>query len=383
MVEKNLGISRELLIHPGETISDLLESRGMSQKELAQRVGVSEAFLCEVIHGRKDISKGLAMGLQYALDIPASFWLNLQANYDAELLETQEEETVRKEEYTSIEDINEIVDHLRKRKIVQAGISRKQEIIGLRKYLRISDLSRLSGLAPVTAKEKKTVSSDGLRHVNPTMIGAWICICKGMELSSEVSQGFDPETTDEMVSDIKGVMTQPKRDCLKTIGETLARFGISFSTLPAFRGAPVRAFISHEQDDSYKFVLSLSDPSADSFWFSLFHGFGHIANGDVPRGGYYIDFWTNGCMPAIKVGQRKNRDDDRELAADRFAKSALMNTEIYSRFVTQGIFTYKFILEYSRTHDVPSFVLLGLLHGDGYVSDECYRKHIPKYEWKD
>lgn len=80
-----IGISPDLLIHPGETISDLLEERGITQKELAQRAGVSEAFLSDVIHGKQDISKGLAMGLEYALGVPRSFWFNLQANHDAEL----------------------------------------------------------------------------------------------------------------------------------------------------------------------------------------------------------------------------------------------------------------------------------------------------------
>ena len=74
----------EWLIHPGEIIFDILEERKLTQKELAQRAGVSEASLSEVIHGKKDISKELAWGLECALEVPRSFWLNLQANYDAE-----------------------------------------------------------------------------------------------------------------------------------------------------------------------------------------------------------------------------------------------------------------------------------------------------------
>ena len=97
MAVKNHGISLDLLIHPGETINDLLEERKITQKELSQRSGVSEAFLSDVIHGKKDISKGLAMGLEYAFGIPSSFWLNLQANYDAELLTLQELESVKEE----------------------------------------------------------------------------------------------------------------------------------------------------------------------------------------------------------------------------------------------------------------------------------------------
>ena len=97
MVVKNRGISPDLLIHPGETISDLLEERGMTRKELARRAGVSEAFLSDVIHGKKDISKGLAAGLAYAFDVPGSFWLNLQANYDAELSSIEEAESSKPE----------------------------------------------------------------------------------------------------------------------------------------------------------------------------------------------------------------------------------------------------------------------------------------------
>ena len=85
MAAKKHGISPDLLIHPGETIADILEERQITQKELAKRAGISEAFLSDVIHGKKDISKSLALGLSYALDVPSSFWLNLQANYDAEL----------------------------------------------------------------------------------------------------------------------------------------------------------------------------------------------------------------------------------------------------------------------------------------------------------
>ena len=55
MVTDRHGISRDLLIHPGETIADLLEERSLTQKELAKRSGVSEPFLSDVIRGKKDI----------------------------------------------------------------------------------------------------------------------------------------------------------------------------------------------------------------------------------------------------------------------------------------------------------------------------------------
>ena len=94
MATKRIGISRDLIIHPGETIADVLEERGITQAELATRTGVSPAYVSSVIAGKKNISSNFAMALEYALDVPKSFWLNLQANYDAELLELNEANTV-------------------------------------------------------------------------------------------------------------------------------------------------------------------------------------------------------------------------------------------------------------------------------------------------
>ena len=94
MAVKKTGISRDLIIHPGETIADVLEDRGISQAELAASTGVSPAYVSNVISGKKDISSNFALALEYALGVPKSFWLNLQANYDAELLEANEAQTV-------------------------------------------------------------------------------------------------------------------------------------------------------------------------------------------------------------------------------------------------------------------------------------------------
>ena len=77
MAEKKIGISRDLIIHPGETIADILEERGITQTELAKRTGVSSAYISNVVAGKKDISSKFAMALEYALGVPKSFWLNL------------------------------------------------------------------------------------------------------------------------------------------------------------------------------------------------------------------------------------------------------------------------------------------------------------------
>ena len=109
MAAKKIGISRDLIIHPGETIADVLEERGITQSELASSAGVSPAYVSSVIEGMLGISPNCARGLEYAIGVPKSFWLNLQANSEAELLEANELQTITEEERIVREDLKEIV----------------------------------------------------------------------------------------------------------------------------------------------------------------------------------------------------------------------------------------------------------------------------------
>ena len=77
MAAKKTGISRDLIIHPGETIADVLEDRGITQTELAAQTGVSPAYVSSVISGKKDISARFALALEYLLKIPSLFFLLL------------------------------------------------------------------------------------------------------------------------------------------------------------------------------------------------------------------------------------------------------------------------------------------------------------------
>lgn len=363
MAVKKNGISPDLLIHPGETIYDLLEDRGITQKELAQRAGVSEAFLSDVINGKKDISKGLAMGLEYATGVPVSFWLNLQANYDAELLNIQEKDTVEEEEKTVLESIREIVGFLEKTSAVNKDSEPEEKIIQLRKYFQISSLKGLRTLAPAGAfRISEHVS------INPDVLGAWLCLCKVQRSERQLAAEFERERVNELISKIKLIMLDDKSDIEKSLTELLAQYGIDFSIVHNFHGAPVQGYISRNPAGIYRMVMTLRGSFADIFWFSLFHELGHIVNGDVAKTGSYVDL--------------QNPDDKRkEKAADEFARHALLEQKSYDHFVEKGEYSYNSIKEYAQTQNVPTYIVIGRLQKDEIIPREKYSKYKPRYKW--
>ena len=75
-------MTSSLLIHPGEMIRDELEARGITQKELAQQMGVSYTVFNEIVNGKRPVTTEYALLLEALFGTSASIWLSLQADYN-------------------------------------------------------------------------------------------------------------------------------------------------------------------------------------------------------------------------------------------------------------------------------------------------------------
>ena len=68
--------------HPGEVLKDELEFRGMSQRGLASKMGISYSVLNEVLNGKRALNTELAMMMEAALGVDAAPLLAMQNEYD-------------------------------------------------------------------------------------------------------------------------------------------------------------------------------------------------------------------------------------------------------------------------------------------------------------
>ena len=71
-----------MLIHPGEMLKEEIEARGITQKDLSKRMGVSYTVFNEILNGKRPITTEYALLLEAALGIDAGIWLRLQADYN-------------------------------------------------------------------------------------------------------------------------------------------------------------------------------------------------------------------------------------------------------------------------------------------------------------
>ncbi len=71
-----------IAIPPGEYLTEEIEERGISQKELANRMKRPVNAINEIINGKKAITAPTALQLEEVMpEIPARFWLNLESDY--------------------------------------------------------------------------------------------------------------------------------------------------------------------------------------------------------------------------------------------------------------------------------------------------------------
>jgi antitoxin HigA-1 len=80
--------------HPGEMLKEeFLDPMGITQRQLADAIGVPYQRINEIINGRRGITPSTALRLAKYFQVSPEFWLNLQIRLD--LYETQQEEGER------------------------------------------------------------------------------------------------------------------------------------------------------------------------------------------------------------------------------------------------------------------------------------------------
>ena len=353
-----------MVIHPGETILDVIELRNITQSELADRAGVSASYVNSVITGKKAISSKFAMALEYALGIPKSFWLNLQARYDAEMLEVDETLSITEDEMNVRKQLNEIVRYLRNQNLIPVGEKKRESILSIRKALQISDLRNLERISTVSAFRMGTEA-----NINPYVVGAWIRICQLLGEKVSIEKKFDLASVDNLIADLKRIMLSSSESLEHDLKSVLKSYGIDFVLVRHFRGAPVQGFINKKSDGTYQICMTLRRSFADIFWFSLFHEIGHIANGDLIKSkNYFVDDGTD----ALK-----------EEKADLFASNHLLDPESYDRFISTHDFSLPAILSYAENQGVPPYIVIGRLQKKEILKYSQYAQYKLRYKWLD
>ena len=80
--------SKDLIaFHPGQYVEELIKEYNVTQKEFAERLGISEIKVGKLVNGEESISNDIARKLAKITNISMITWLNIQSTYDVKIAE--------------------------------------------------------------------------------------------------------------------------------------------------------------------------------------------------------------------------------------------------------------------------------------------------------
>lgn len=75
-------------VHPGSVLlRDFIEPMGITRYRVAKAIGVQQRRIDEICAGERGITADTAVRLGLAFGVEPQFWLNLQAQYDIEVIQ--------------------------------------------------------------------------------------------------------------------------------------------------------------------------------------------------------------------------------------------------------------------------------------------------------
>ena len=259
-----------IAFHPGYYIKDMIEEMNMTQSELAKRLDTTDKTISKLINGEISLSDEIAQKLSNMLGTSAKFWLNMQATYDAKIIEIKRQKEIEEEK-----ECMKVIDYsfFQKLGIVSSHkITTEEKIKELLQFLKISSLSIL-GKRNFLVQFRAVVSE----MTDKNIINANIWVQTALNIADTVDcQPFDKKKLQKYLPEIRSMTLQQSDIFFPRLKEIFAQCGVAFIVLPHLRSSGINGAVRWINRDKVMLALNDRGAYADKFWFSLFHEIGHI-----------------------------------------------------------------------------------------------------------
>lgn len=338
-------------IHPGHIISRSLEREGMSQKNLSARTGLTEKHISQIINGEASITVETALLLENALGGAASFWINLEKNYQETKARLEKTELLKKEIPLMAKfPYSELV----KRGYVEQTSNKEKRVENLWKFFGVNSLGFIRQTEAVAYRKRGNVS------LKSESIASWLR-CGEIEARQISPPSFSETGLRQITDKLKELTSKEPQKYSTEAKNMLAEFGVVLVYMPHFPGTSVNGAVRWAGDAPI-IQLSLLGAYADMFWFTLFHEIGHLLlHGKKEK---FLEF-QNGNKGYFSGSQEKEKE------ADIFAGNALIPQKPYIDFIQSGDFSRLAIVKFAQDIGVHPGIIAGRL---------C---HEQKIKWKD
>jgi addiction module HigA family antidote len=350
---------------PGETLLETIETLGITQTDLAQRMGRPEKTVSEIIHTKVEITPETALQLERVLNIPARFWLNLEQNYRAAIARQNERERLQNmpdwlrqvpvAEMAERGWINRVDDQVEQARIVLNffGVASPQQW-------------NERWLAPtVNYRQSQAFASD------PGAVAAWL---RWGEIQAQKRSclPYQAEAFRFALQQIRNLTTEPSEIFEPELIKLCEQAGVAVVLTPPLAKMRISGVTYWLTPHKAVIQLTLRYKTNDHFWFSFFHEAGHIL-----KHGKREMFWENHADIEPDEALLAKEEE-----ANAFARDFLIVPTTYRELTTKAPYISKEnIRTFANKIGIAPGIVVGRLQHDGHLpATHCNDLKI-KFEW--
>jgi HTH-type transcriptional regulator / antitoxin HigA len=289
---------------PGETLRELLDEQGLTQRDLARRSGLSAKHVNRLLQGLVALSPDVARRLEHVTGTPARLWNALEANYQSDL------QRIRAQR--DLEICSAWLADMPVSALVERGVLPEEP---RDKASRVEQMLSFFGVASVEAWDDVygnmacAFRQSRAYATKPGAVAAWLRL--GELAAQEVRCApYDRAGFRAALPELRALTVEPQEVFGPILQTICAGHGVAVVFVREVTGArasgvtrwltPVKALIQ----------LSLRYRTDDQLWFTFFHEALHVLR--------------HSKTDVLIEGSSASKGDPREAEADRFSRDLLI-----------------------------------------------------------
>lgn len=335
-------------VAPGEYLEEWIEDQGLSQQQVAERLGVSRKHVNEIVNGHAPITHDTALRLERVVGIPAGAWLRYEAAYRADLARIADQENLA----GHIDDIDSnAVSYLRSLGATSATRAKPGQVVSdflafhrcgtWNAYVHLHETASKGDYALAALKESGA-------KLDSTVLTTWL---RAAELTEPFERGrrftYDEDQLRGALPELRARAARPDKTMLRDMAGLLADVGVVLMVVDPPKKFPLLG-MTRWIDKRVPVIQQTGRWGTDGFviW-TLFHELGHVLND--PRGEMHLEYSTE-----------KKRNTAAEKCANQFAFETLFGDEGIEPF--QGLTSDRDIASTARRIGISPGVAVHQMH---------------------
>jgi addiction module HigA family antidote len=339
-------LDRSLLSPPGDTIQETLDALGMTQAELAQRMGRPKEKINELIKGKAPLTIDTAIMLERVLGAPVNFWIKRESAYRETIARIEEKEILERD-LAWLDQFPLKVMHARG---ILSSAQRSVEI-----FREVMLFFGFAGLEQWNDYYLNTASEVSFRislkdTPNRGAVAVWLRIGE-KETQSMPLPRYDESGFRTAIKVFREIAKDQADDFLTRTQSLAAKYGVAVVFTPAFSKARISGVARWVGD---KPLIQLSDlyKTNDQFWFSFFHEACHILEHGKKE--VFLEHLEGAVLNEVK-----------EKEANTFAANTLIPSVKYERWVSgTTFFDVNMIRQFAQEVGTHPGIVVGRLQHD-------------------